>query len=167
MLRNNLELNSGLVRFRSKESATAYLETLLQYYRSRQEEYAQQLADQLRTTQDSPRRKAESAKDSKKEKGGRQPSAQGWTKVGTLVVSSSDATGALAQVTLRITDDYRAKAEQVSEALKSFKDVDSLSQAGTRLYTLFVHRGVPEAVIVEDLARKADAFAFSASFRAV
>jgi hypothetical protein len=166
MLRDNLELNSGLVKFQSRENATAYLETLLQYYRTRLDEYGQQLAGHLRGA-DEPSAVKPSVKDAKKDKGAAQPSAKGWARVGSWLVNSSDAKGAYAQLTLRIVDDYKARVEKIAEALKSFKDVDSLSQPGTRSYTLFIFKGVPEAVVVEGLSRKVEAFAFSASFRAV
>lgn len=165
MLRDNLELNSGLVRFRSRESATAYLETLLQYYKTRQDEYGQQLAEHLRSSQGSAQPKERPEKDAKK--GGQQAVAKGWSKVGNLLVNTTDALGAYAQVTLRIVEDYKSRVERVSDALKSFKDVDTLSQPGTKSYTLFVYKGVPEAVVVENLEKRMEAFAFSASFRAV
>ena len=163
MIRDNLELNSGLVKFRSKESVVAYLETLLQYYKARQEEYGHQLGEQLRTPQGAPPPR-EKKEDQKKDKGGQQP--RGWSKIGTLLVSVSDPKGALSQVTLRIVDDYKARVEKVSGALKSFQDVDTLSQAGTVTYTLFIFMGVPEGVIMETTAKR-EIFAFTARFRAV
>ena len=164
MQSGSLELNSGLVKFQSKESAAAYLETLLQYYRARQDEYGHQLGEQLRSPQGSqPKEKPQ--KDSKKDKGGQQAS-RGWVKVGSLPVNTSDPGGATAQVTLRIVDDYKSRVEKVSEALKSFPEVDTLSQAGTKSYTLFVYKGVPEGVIVEDTVKR-EAFAFAANFRTV
>ena len=163
MLRDNLELNSGLVKFRSRESAVAYLETLLQYYKARQEEYGHQLGEQLRSPQGEAPKKEK--KEKKEDKGAQQP-VRGWTKVGSLPVNTSDTQGALSQVTLRIVDDYKSRVERVSEALKSFQDVDSLSQAGTKSYTLFVYKGVPEGVIVEDMSKK-EVFAFTGRFRAV
>lgn len=166
MLRDKLELTSGLVRFLSKESASAYMETLVQYYKTRLEEYGQQLAGHLRSGNDAKPPRQAQEKESKKDKGGQQPLARGWSKVGSLLVNSSDAREALSQVTLRIVDDYKLRVEKVSEALKSFRDVDTLSQPGTKSYTLLVFKGVPEAVIVEDLAKKQELFAFSANFRA-
>lgn len=167
MLRDNLELNSGLVKFRTRESAVAYLETLLQYYKARQEEYGHQLGEHLRRGPEAPRPEEERGKEPKKEKGGQQPTAKGWTRAGSLPVNTSDTRGALAQVTLRIVDDYKSRVEKVSEALKSFQEVDNLSQPGTKSYTLFVYKGVPEGVIVESLPQKLEPFAFSATFRAV
>lgn len=167
MLRDNLEVNSGLVKFQNKESATAYLETLLQYYKTRQEEYGHQLAGHLRSAQDLPASSETPDRESRKEKGSQQATVKGWTKIGSLAVNSSDSRGAYAQVTLRIVEDYKSRVEKISEALKSFKDVDTLSQPGTKSYTLFIYKGVPEAVVVEGLAKKLEAFAFSASFRAV
>ena len=169
MLRDNLELNSGLVRFQSRESATAYLETLLQYYKSRQEEYGQQLAEHLRSSQSpQPQKKSEEKeqKKDKKDKKDQQPVAKGWARVGSLPVNTSDPLGARAQVTLRIVEDYKSRVEKVSEALKSFSDVDSLGRPGTSSYTLFVFKGVPEGVIVEAIAKK-EVFAFAGRFRAV
>jgi hypothetical protein len=162
MLHENLELNSGLVKFPSKESATAYLEAMLQYYKGRQEEYGHQLGEQLRSPQGPPQAKE---KEGKKEKGGQQ-APKGWFKVGSLPVNASDPKGALAQVTLRIVDDYKSRVEKLSDALKSFQEVDTLSQQGTRSYTLFVYKGVPEGVIVEGMVKK-EVFAFTARFRAV
>lgn len=169
MLRDNLELNSGLVRFQTKESAGAYMETLLEYYKSRLEEYGQRLAEHLRSGEGDPVPQPDYSHDreGKKDKGGQQSTAKGWSKVGTLLVNTSDTRGAMAQVTLRIVDDYKSRVERISAALRSFGDVDTLSQPGTKSYTLFVYRGVPEAVIVENLAKKAEAFAFSGTFRAV
>ncbi|MDG6982841.1 MAG: hypothetical protein JRM74_05230 [Nitrososphaerota archaeon] len=163
MLRDNLELNSGLVKFGSKESVIAYLETLLEYYKTRQEEYGHQLGEQLRNPQGQapPREKPE--KESKKDKGG-QGAPRGWVKVGSLPVNSSDPQGALAQVTLRIVDDYKSRVERLSDALKSFLEVDTLSQNGTRSYTLFIFKGVPEGVIVEGMVKR-EVFAFAARFR--
>lgn len=166
MLRDNLELNSGLVRFKNRESVDAYLETLLQYYRSRLDEYGQQLAGHLRGFNESTGPKP-TEKEAKKDKNGHQPAAKGWAKVGTLPVNSTDVRGALAQVTLRIVEDYKSRVERISEALKSFKDVDTLSQPGTKSYILFVYKGVPEAVVVEAVDKKVEAFAFAATFRAV
>ena len=165
MQRGNLELNSGLVKFPSRESASAYLEALLQYYKARQEEYAHQLGEQLRSPQGHSQPREKQEKEAKKDKGGQQ-APRGWTRVGSLPVNVSDPQGALAQTTLRIVDDYKARVEKVSDALKSFQEVDALSQAGTRSYTLFVYKGVPEGVIVEDMAKR-EVFAFTASFRAV
>ena len=165
MLRDNLELNSGLVKFPSKESAIAYMEAMLQYYKTRQEEYGHQLGEQLRSPQGSSQGKEKQEKDSKKEKGGQQ-APKGWFKVGSLPVNSSDPKGALAQVTLRIVDDYKGRVEKLSDALKSFQEVDTLSQQGTKSYTLFVYKGVPEGVIVEGMEKR-EVFAFAANFRAV
>lgn len=167
MLRNNLELASGLVWFRDKDSARAYLEALLEYYKARQDEYGQQLAEELRSAQEAPQPAQRQEKESKKDKDGPRPMAKGWSRVGSLPVNSSDPRHALAEVTLRIIDDYKARVERIAEALKSLQDVDSLSQPGTKAYTLFIYRGVPEGVIVDDLAKKQEVFAFTASFRAV
>lgn len=167
MLRDNLELNSGLIKFHSKDSVSAYLETLLQYYKTRQEEYGHQLGEQLRSAQETPKERKKAEKEAKKEKGGKQPVAKGWSRVGPLLVNTGDAGAAIAEVTLRIVDDYKARVERVSDALKAFNDVDTLSQAGTRSYTLLVFRGVPEAVIIGEDAKKVEAFAFSGSFKAV
>ena len=164
MLRNNLETNAGLVRFHSKEGLSAYLETLLEYYKTRHDEYGQQLGEHLRGTSDVGQG---APKQDKKDKGGPKTTAKGWTKVGDLPVNVSDPAGALAQVTLRIVDDYKVKVERVTDALKSFKDIDSISQGAGTSYTLFIMKGVPEAVIVEYTAKKMEAFAFTASFKAV
>ena len=167
MIRDNLELNSGLVKFHSREGVSTYLETLLEYYKSRQEEYGHQLGEYLRSEQSPQRPEREAKKDSKKDKDGQPQLSKGWARVGNLIVNSSDPKGGLAQVTLRIVDDYKARVEKVSDALKSFKDVDTLSQSGTTTYTLFVFKGVPEAVIVERAEKRVEAFAFSSTFRAV
>jgi len=48
LLRSDIELASGLVRFYSKEQARSYLEAMLEYYRMRSEEYGQQMGGLLR-----------------------------------------------------------------------------------------------------------------------
>ena len=130
MLRGNLELNSGLVRFHGKDAAAAYLETLLEYYKARHEEYGQQLGEHLRRAQEPSQvaQKAEKLEKQQKGKEGQQATAKGWAKVGTLPVNVTDSLGALAQVTLRIVEDYKSRIERVTDVLKSFKDIDSLSQ---------------------------------------
>lgn len=172
MLRDNLELNSGLVRFRSKESASAYMETLLQYYKAKLDEYGQQLGVHLRNGQESQaaapvEREQKKEKKDKKEKTGKQVVSKGWTRVGSLPVSVSNTDAGISEVTLKIVDDYKMKVEKVGEALKSFKDVDQLGQMGSKSYTLFMYRGVPEGIVIGDLEKRAEAFVFSASFKAV
>ena len=113
MLRNNLETNAGLVKFHPRDAASAYLEELLNYYKTKHEEYGQQLAEHLRMSQEpsqgAPRQEKQDKKD--KDKGGPRATAKGWTQVGTLPVNISDPQGALAQVTLRIVEDYKMKGE--------------------------------------------------------
>ena len=167
MLRNTLELGSGLVRFHTKDNARAYMETLLGYYKTRLEEYAQQLAEELRSAPDAPEQSRREKKDSKKGKDDPKQVPRGWRKVGSLAVNGTDTKRALAEVTLRIVDDYKARIDKISEALKSFDEVDTLSQPGTSAYTLFIYRGVPEAVLVNTMEKKQEVFAFSAKFRAV
>ena len=167
MLRNNLETNAGLVKFHSRDAASAYLEAMLEYYRTKHEEYGQQLAEHLRISQEPSRGAPKPEKSEKKEKGAQQATAKGWTRIGTLPVNITDPQGALAQVTLRIVEDYKAKVEKITDALKSFKDIESVSQGAGAEYTLFIIRGVPEAVIVEYSTKKVEAFVFNASFRAV
>ena len=167
MFRNNLETNAGLVRFHSRDAVSAYLEALLEYYKSKHEEYGQQLGEHLRGTSEVREGAPKQEKADKKDKGGQKPTAKGWTRVGELPVNVSDPTGALAQVTLRIVEDYKAKVDRLTETLKSFKDIDSVSQGAGTSYTLYIMRGVPEGVIVEYTARRVEAFAFAASFRAV
>ena len=166
MLRNNLETNAGLIRFHSRDAASAYLEALLEYYKTKHEEYAQQLGEHLRAVQE-PKAANGPKKPDKKDKGAQPTTAKGWTRLGELPVNVTDPQGALAQVTLRIVEDYKAKVERLTDVLKAFRDIESVTQGAGASYVLFIMKGVPEGVIVEHSTEKVEAFAFAASFRAV
>ena len=157
-----LELGSGLVRLRSKEQASDYIEALLGFYKAKSEEYGGQMGELLRAV-----RPAEhEPRDPRQQKDGQRPTARGWLRIGSLPVNNSDPQKAMAEVTLRIVDDYKMKAEKTSEALKSLDEIESRNP-GPHNLVFFVNRGVPEAVIIEEAVRKQENFAFSANFRAV
>jgi len=160
-----LELGSGLIRLRSKEQAREYMEALLGYYKGKSEEYGGQMGELLRT-QRPAEREPKDPRDPRQQKEAPRPMARGWLKMGSLPVNSSDPQKAMAEVTLKIVDDYKTKAEKTSEALKSLDEIESRNP-GPHNLVFFVNRGIPEAVIVEEALRKQETFAFSANFRAV
>lgn len=160
-----LELGSGLVRLRSKEQAREYMEALLGFYKGKSEEYGGQMGELLRAVRPAEHEPRD-PRDPKQQKDGQRPAARGWLKVGNLPVNNSDPQKAMAEVTLRIVDDYKMRAEKTSEALKSLDEIESRNP-GPHNLVFFVNKGVPEAVIVEEAARKQETFAFSANFRAV
>lgn len=158
----NLELGLGLVRFRSKDQAREYLEALLAYYKAKSEEYGRQMGELLRNSKPS----APETKDSKAPKEGQRAAAKGWVKIGSLPVNMSEPQKAVAEVTLKIVDDCRSKVEKTSEALKSLDEIES--RCGVSQYLVFfISKGVPEAVITEEAAKRQELFAFTAKFRAV
>ena len=164
----NLELGSGLLRFRSKEQAREYMEQLLEYYKMRSEEYGGQMGELLRVAQAGAQegKDQKDAKDSKAPKDAAKQQAKGWVKMGALPVNSSDPQRAIAEVTLKIVEEYKIKVERTTEALKSLDEIESRA-AGSANLVFYVNRGVPEAVIIEGTAPKQETFAFSGSFRAV
>jgi len=164
----NLELGSGLLRFRSKEQAREYMEQLLEYYKMRSEEYGGQMGELLRIAQAGAQegKDQKDAKDAKAPKDAPKQQAKGWVKMGALPVNSSDPQRAIAEVTLKIVEEYKIKVERTSEALKSLDEIESRA-AGSANLVFYVNRGVPEAVIIEGSAPKQETFAFSGSFRAV
>ncbi|MDG6898931.1 MAG: hypothetical protein JRN24_04235 [Nitrososphaerota archaeon] len=162
MLQGNLELGSGLVRFRSKEQAREYLEALLAHYKAKSEEYGGQMGELLRVAQPT----GQESKESKPAKEGQKVGAKGWMKMGSLPVNMSDPQRAISEVTLKIVEDYRLKIEKTGDALKSLDEIESHSSGGQG-YVFFISKGVPEAVVVEETAKKQELFVFSAKFRAV
>jgi len=162
----NFERCSGLVNFYSKEQARAYIESLLEYYKARSEEYGQLMGELLRSTQASNQGQNE-VRDAKQTKEGQKPLAKGWLKAGSLHVNTSDTQRALAEVTLRIVDDYKVRIEKTAEALKSFSEVESLNFSAESAFTLFINRGLPEAFILNGALKRPEAFAFATKFRAV
>jgi hypothetical protein len=162
--RGNLELGSGLLRFRSKDQAREYMEQLLDYYKLRSEEYGGQMGELLRADQP----KGEEGREPKEGKAPKDAklAAKGWLKMGSLPVNSSDPQKAMAEVTLKIVEEYKLKVERTTEALKSLDEIEAHNSASANL-VFYISRGVPEAVIVEPGAPKLETFAFSGSFRAV
>lgn len=169
MLRTEVELASGLVRFRSTEQARSYLEAMLEHYKLRLEEYGQQMAGLLRSAPGQPG-EGETVKEEREEKNGKETAkvrAKGWVKVGTLPVNVSDSAKATGEVVLKIVDEYKARTAKTAEALKSFGDLESLSISAGSVLTLFVNKGVPEALIVGAPEKAQEEFQLVAKFRAV
>ncbi len=158
----NLELGSGLVRFRSKEQARAYLEALLQHYKAKSEEYGGQMGELLRGAQ----QPVQELKEAKPTKEAQKVGVKGWVRMGTMPVNASEPLKALGEVTLKIVEDCKMKVEKTAEALKSFDEVDT-RMPGSPSLILFINRGVPEALIVDEGSKRSEIFAFNARFRAV
>lgn len=161
MQQGNLELGSGLVKLRSKDQAREYMEALLGTYRAKSDEYGEQMSALLRAVQP-----AEQLAKEGKNKDGQKPAAKGWVKVGSIPVNSSDPQKALAEVTLKIVDDYKTKVDKTNEALKSLDEIEAHGPGSSNM-VFFINRGVPEAVILQEAASRQGTFAFSGSFRAV
>jgi hypothetical protein len=164
MLRTDIELASGLVRFYSKEQARSYLEAMLEFYSMKSQEYGQQMGGLLRGV--APPAGPTEAKEAKNN-GNTKVVAKGWVKVGTLPVNIGDASKALGEVTLKIVEEYKMRSEKTSEVLKSFNNLESINVSDASSYTLFVNRGVPEALIVMESKTKRESFVYAAKFRAV
>jgi hypothetical protein len=165
LLRTDIELASGLVRLYSKEQARSYLEAMLEYYRMKSEEYGQQMGGLLR---EAPPPSAEAKENRKEGKGGKEAGkvvARGWVKVGTLPVNTGDTAKALGEVTLKIVEEYKARVAKTGDALKSFNDLESINVGDGSAYTLFISRGVPDALIVSVSEKARAAFSFAAKFR--
>lgn len=158
----NLELGSGLVRFRSKDQAREYLEALLEYYKAKSDEYGGQMGELLRVAQPS----GQEVKESKTTKEAQKATAKGWVKIGSLPVNMSEPQKAISEVTLKIVEDYRLKVGRTNDALKSLDEIESRS-SGSQNLVFFISKGVPEAVIVEEAVKKQELFVFNAKFRAV
>ena len=166
MLRSDIELASGLVKFQSRDQARSYLEAMVEYYKMRSEEYGQQMGGLLRSapvSQD-PKEEKKQAKDGK-EAG--KVLAKGWVRVGSLPVNTSDSAKALGEVTLKIVEEYKMRVAKTTDALKSFGELESINVSSDAVYTLFVNRGVPDALIVSAPERKREVFNLAAKFRAV
>lgn len=162
MLKSEVEVASGLVAFRSKEQARAYLEAMLERYKQKSEEYGQQMAGLLRTTPSQP-----TEAQPKESKEPAKVAARGWVRVGTLPVNVSDSARAIGEVVLKIVDEYKMRTTKTAEALKSFGDLDSLNMSAQSVFTFFINRGVPEALIVTASEKKSERFELSGKFRAV
>jgi len=170
LLRSDIELASGLVRFYSRDQARSYLEAMLEYYRMRSEEYGQQMGGLLRgatpSSEDIKKDKKEK-KESKEEKEQGKGLAKGWARVGTLPVNTGDTSKALGEVTLKIVDEYKMRVAKTTDTLKSFGELESINVGDDSVYILFVNRGVPDALIVRAPEKKREVFNFAARFRAV
>ena len=163
MLRTDIELASGLVRFYSRDQARSYLEAMLEFYNTKSQEYGQQMGGLLRGEAPGP---AE-GKAGKEGKEGGKVAAKGWMKVGTLPVSTGDSTKALGEVTLKIVDEYKMRSARTAEALKAFNNLESINVSDGSSYVMFINRGVPEALIVNESKAKREPFSFVGRFRAV
>ncbi len=174
MLRSDIELASGLVKFYSKDEARSYLEAMLEYYRMRSEEYGQQMGGLLRGPAPPPQDLKEDRKEGKESKEGKKEGkdagralAKGWVRVGTLPINTGDTAKAFGEVTLKIVEEYKMRVAKTTEALKSFGEMESINVSDGSVYTLFVNRGVPDALIVGAPVKKREVFSFAARFRAV
>lgn len=152
MLRRDVELASGLVRFYSKDQVMAYVENMIEYYKAKHEEYGQQMGGLLRGPAPQPSGGKEGKKETKEGREAAKVLGRGWVKVGTLPVNTGDSVRAMGEVTLKIVDEYKARVEKTSEALKSLSDLQSINVSDASAFTLFINRGVPEALIVADAA---------------
>ncbi|MDV3243924.1 MAG: hypothetical protein LYZ66_01965 [Nitrososphaerales archaeon] len=176
MLRSDIELASGLVKFYSKDEARSYLEAMLEYYRMRSEEYGQQMGGLLRGSASVPEGLKEDKKEGKEDKKGKDGKdgkeggralAKGWVRVGTLPVNTGDTAKAFGEVTLKIVEEYKMRVAKTTDALKSVGEMESINVSDGSVYTLFVNRGVPDALIVGAPVKKREVFSFAARFRAV
>ena len=162
MVSRRIELASGLVKFRSKEEVRSYLEEMLQYYKTVSEEYGQQMGTLLRGVQAPPPEvKVKQAKDEAR------PSSKGWVRLGSLPVNVSDPSKATAEVMLKVVEEYKTRIEKTTEALKSLVELDSVVGGDGQSLTLFVSKGIPEALILGSTEAKREVFSFVSAFRAV
>lgn len=163
MVLANIEKGSGLVRFFSKESVRAYIEAMLEYNKQRLEEYGAQLSSELRGKESTDGDKQKPQKDAKKnDKPQKTDVASGLMKVYTTNTSR-----VVAELTLQLVDEYKARVEALGDILKTFGDVESVSLPGTVSYTMFIVRGVPKAIVVESSDSKRETFNFSGAYKIV
>ncbi len=157
---------SGLVRFFSKDELKRFLKTLVERYQVENQKYGDQLGGLLRTLEQEKAAAKSAPKEAKPKIDPKIPT-RGWVKMGSLMINSSDPSGATAEVLYQLHEEVKTRLAKTSEALKSFEDLSSTAIPEAGLYYLMMKNGVPERVVVDLQSLKKDAFNFSADFRLV
>ncbi|MDE1854209.1 MAG: hypothetical protein KGI38_10770 [Thaumarchaeota archaeon] len=157
---------SGLIRFYTKDELKRYLKTLVEQYQGQNQKYGDQLGGLLRTLEQEKAAAKVQTKDAKAHADPKTPT-KGWVKMGTVLVNSSDPSGAMAEVLYQLHEEVKTRLAKTSEALKSFEDLNSTNIPEAGLYYLQLKNGVPERIIVDLSTTRKEAFNYSADFKLV
>ncbi len=93
--------------------------------------------------------------------------AKGWVKMGSMLVNTNEASGAMAEVLYQLHEDIKARLAKVTEAVKSFDELSNTVIPEAGLYYLQLRNGIPERIIVDSAQRRKDAFSYAADFQLV
>lgn len=157
---------TGLVRFYSKDELRRYLKSLVETYQLQNQKFGDQLGGLLRVLEQEKAAAKQVTKDVKAHVDPK-TATKGWIRMGSMLVNTSDPSGAMAEVLYQLHEDVKARIAKASEAVKSFEEMSSTTIPEAGLYYLQVRNGVPEKVIVDLQQTKRDAFSFTADFQLV
>ena len=159
------DLATGLLKFYSQAEVLKYMKEVVEYYQKESEKYGDKLGSMLRT------RPGEAKEEKKQEKNDKKPEQKGkagtWTKMGSLMLSTTSGGPATTEVMYQIHEELKQKLTRVNEALKSFEQNASTLIPQNASFELYVRNGVPERLIVEAEEAKKAVFNFDGKFRVV
>ena len=169
MSQRKLELSTGMMKFLSQAEITKFLRELAEYYQKEAEKYGDKLGSMLREDPRAAAPKDEKKQDKGDKKGEQKPkiTSGGWTKMGSLLLNTSNTGPATTEVMYQAHEDLKQKLARTNEALKSFEQNANTLIPQSATIQLYIRNGVPERIIVEAEEAKKATFNFDAKFRVV
>jgi hypothetical protein len=159
---------TGLIRFYSKDEVRRYLRSLIEQYQAQDQKFGDSLGGLLRTLEQEKLAAREKAKDNKnKPQNNSKAQARGWVKMGTMMVNTSDPSGAMAEVLFQLHEEVKLRLARTTDALKSYEELGNTVIPEAGLYYLQVRNGVPERIVVDLTSTKRPPFNFVADFQLV
>lgn len=160
------ELGSGVMKFYSHEEVVKYLRELAEYYQKESEKYGDKLGSMLRGTGRPETAQKEAKKDEKKPEA-KKASPGGWTKMGSILINTTNAEAASTEVMYQVHEDLKLKLARTTEALKSFEQNANAVFAQNSVFEMFFKNGVPERIVVRPGEGKRPLYNFDGRFRVV
>jgi len=125
---------SGMVWFASLSDVKAYIQGLLDMYRSENEKATEFVAAMYRALA---------------EQGSYVRSANSWAKVGSILVNSEDPERGKMEAALQLLTDMKPLVARTEEALTNFVRLEDVANPPNSAFVLCLRYGLPERLIVE------------------
>jgi len=133
-MRGGVRMVSGMVWFASLADVKSYIQGLLDMYRAENEKANEFVASMYRSLA---------------EKGSKTRSANTWTKMGSILVNSTDPERGKMETALQLLTDMKPLVARTEEALTNFVRIEDISAEPNSTFVLCMRYGLPERLIVE------------------
>ena len=133
-IQGGVRMVSGMVWFASLADVKAYIQGLLDMYRSENEKATEFVAAMYRALA---------------EQGSRVTNANSWAKIGSILVNSEDPDRGKMEAALQLLTDMKPLVARTEEALTNFTRLEDVPTQPDSAFVLCLRYGLPERLIVE------------------